>query len=71
MFETLMARAMRAAERRARERARALAGELDAALPNEIRAEARADGVLIAGRALRRRRTLDPALRWTLAGRIR
>ena len=68
MFETLEARAARAAERRARERARALADAFGTALPEDIRAEAGAEGVRLSGPGLGRRRALDAALRWTIAG---
>jgi hypothetical protein len=71
MFETLEARAARTAERRAKARAQALADAFGAALPKDIRVEADAEGVRLSGRALGRRRALDPALRWTIAGRGR
>jgi hypothetical protein len=68
MFETLEARAARAAARRAKQRAAALADELRPALPSDIRVEADQEGVRLSGPALRRRRALDAALRWTIAG---
>lgn len=71
MFETLEARAARAAARRARQRAAALADEMRAALPPDIRVEADLEGVRLSGPALGRRRALDAALRWTIAGTVR
>jgi hypothetical protein len=68
MFETLEARMARAATRRAGRRAAALAEEIRAALPQEIRVEADVAGVRLSGPALRRRRALEAALRWTIAG---
>lgn len=68
MFETLVQRAARAAERRAEKRAAALAGAMRAALPAEIEVEAVDAGVRLSGPALGRRRALEAALRWTIAG---
>ena len=68
MFETLEARAARAAERLARRRAAALADEMRAALPPDIRVEADREGVRLTGAALGRRRALEATLRWTIAG---
>jgi hypothetical protein len=68
MFETLEARAARAAARRARMRAAALADEMRAALPAEIEVAADEKGVRLSGPAVGRRRALDAALRWTIAG---
>jgi hypothetical protein len=68
MFETLEARAARAAARRARQRAARLAEELRVALPPDIEVEADVGGVRLSSPALRRRRALDAALRWTIAG---
>lgn len=68
MFETLEARAARAAARRARQRGAALAEEMRAALPPEIKVEADQESVRLSGPALRRRRALEAALRWTIAG---
>ena len=68
MFETLVARAARAAKRRADARAAALADEMRAALPAEIKVEADEARVRLSGPALGRRRALEAALRWTIAG---
>ncbi|HEV7661071.1 MAG TPA: hypothetical protein VGO55_14630 [Allosphingosinicella sp.] len=68
MFETLEARAARAATRRARQRAAALADEMRAALPPDIKVEADRESVRLSGLVLGRRRALDAALRWTIAG---
>ena len=68
MFETLEARVTRAAEQRARQRAAALAEEMRAALPSDIKVAADDGGVRLSDPALGRRRALDPALRWTIAG---
>jgi hypothetical protein len=68
MFERIVERARRRAEQRAalrREEIEQRAG----AVPG-VQAEAVADGVLLSGRALRRRLALEPALR-TLAERTR
>jgi hypothetical protein len=70
MFETLEARAARAAARLARRRAAALAEEMRASLPGDIAVAVDRDGVRLSGRALRRRRALDAALRWTIAGAV-
>jgi hypothetical protein len=71
MFDSLIARAGRAAERRAAERARLLAAALAGALPGDIAVAEDADGVRLMGRALKRRLALDPALKWTIVGLIR
>jgi hypothetical protein len=71
MFETLEARAAQAAARRAGQRAAALADDMRAALPRDVRVAADDRGVRLAGPALGRRRALDDALRWTIAGLAR
>jgi hypothetical protein len=71
MFENLEARATRTAARRARQRTEALADEMQAALPAGIRVEADDNGVRLSGAALGRRRALEAALRWTIAGLAR
>jgi hypothetical protein len=68
MFERLEARAARAAARRATARTAALAEALRAALPTDIGVGADGEGVRLSGPGLRRRRALEPALRWTIAG---
>jgi hypothetical protein len=68
MFEPLEARAAGAAARRARKRAAALADRMRAALPPGIDVAADDEGVRLRGPALGRRRSLDAALRWTIAG---
>lgn len=68
MFETLVARAARAAKRRADARAAALADEMRATLPAGIKIEADEAGVRLSGPALGRRRALEAAVRWTIAG---
>ncbi|HVQ09366.1 MAG TPA: hypothetical protein VMS43_13115 [Allosphingosinicella sp.] len=68
MFETLEARAARAAARHARMRAAALADEMRAALPADIEVAADEKGVRLSGPALGRRRALEAALRWTISG---
>ena len=68
MFENLEVRAARAAERRARERARTLADEMRSALPSDIDVVADDEGVRLSAPALGRRRALEAALRWTIAG---
>jgi hypothetical protein len=68
MFEILVVRAAQAAKRRADARAAALADEMRAALPADIEVEADATGVRLSGPALGRRRALQAALRWTIAG---
>jgi hypothetical protein len=68
MFETLEARVMRAAARRARQRIAAVADKMRAALPSAIRVEADRESVRLSGPALKRRRALEAALRWTIAG---
>jgi hypothetical protein len=68
MFENLEARAARVAERRARQRAAALADEMRAALPSDIRVATDGKGVRLSGPALGRRRALEAALRWAIAG---
>jgi hypothetical protein len=68
MFETLMLRAGRATKRRADARAAALAAEMRATLPAGIRVEADEAGVRLSGPALGRRRALEAAVRWTIAG---
>lgn len=71
MFETLMARAARAAERRAADRAQRIAGRLADALPDDVRVATDGNGVRLSGRALGRRLARDPALRWAIAELIR
>lgn len=71
MFESLMARAGRAADRYAAEQARRLAAALDEDLPSDIGIAVERDGVRLSGRALRQRLALDPALRWTIRESIR
>jgi hypothetical protein len=71
MFETLEARAARAAARLARRRAAALAEEMRAKLPGDIEVAADAVGVRLSGPALGRRRALEAALRWAIAESIR
>lgn len=71
MFELLTARAARAAERRAGEQAHRLAAEIGAAMPGDVKVAEDEEGVRLSGRALRRRLTLDPALKWTMTRLIR
>jgi hypothetical protein len=68
MFEGMIARAGRLAEARARARGRELAERLGEALPNGVRAEAEARGVLLSGKGLRRRIALDARLSQLIAG---
>jgi hypothetical protein len=67
MFERLTERAVRKAERRTQSRIDRLATEIEASLPAGIRCAAAPEGVRLSGRGLRRRFTLDPALRWLTA----
>lgn len=67
MFERLAARVLRKAERRARSNGERLAAALKAELPRGISAEAEEAGVILAGRALKRRFMLDPRLLWLMA----
>ena len=68
MFETLEARAARAAELRAAARTAELADRLRAILPTGISIEAGRDGVTVSGPGIARRFVLDASLRWTIAG---
>ena len=70
MFETLEARAARAAARLARRRAAALAEAMRAKLPGDLEVAADGGHVRLAGRGLGRRRALDAELRWTIAGSV-
>ncbi|HYI48672.1 MAG TPA: hypothetical protein VEX35_09420 [Allosphingosinicella sp.] len=70
MFETLEARAARAATLLARRRAAALAQEMRAKLPGEIEVAADGGDVRLSGPGLGRRRALDAELRWTIAGSV-
>lgn len=67
MFERLVMRVRASAERRAREQADALAQRIEALLPEGIEAARGEEGVILSGRALRRRLALDPRLRWLAA----
>jgi hypothetical protein len=71
MFEGMIARIGRLAEARARARARALAERLGDALPNGVKAEAEARGVLLFGKGLRRRIALDSRLSQLIAGLLK
>jgi hypothetical protein len=67
MFERLTDRGEKAAERRARARTDALAEQMKAEAPPGVTITLAARGVLLSGRALRRRFALEPALRWLTA----
>jgi hypothetical protein len=71
MFEGMIARVGRLAEARARARGRALAERLAEALPNGVRAETEARGVLLSGKGLRRRIALDSRLNQLIAGLLK
>jgi hypothetical protein len=71
MFAAMMARIERLAEARARTRSRELAERLAGALPKGVRAEADPRGVLLTGKALRRRIALDSRLSWLIAGLLK
>jgi hypothetical protein len=58
-------------ERRARARAEALAERLREALPDGVRAAAEEQGVVLAGRGLRRRFARDAGLRAAIAGALK
>jgi hypothetical protein len=67
MFERVFARVSRSAERRRRERIEMLAEHMRAAVPGDIEVEPAPEGVRLAGRDLKRRFALDPAMRWLTA----
>ncbi|HEX8532726.1 MAG TPA: hypothetical protein VF662_01000 [Allosphingosinicella sp.] len=67
MFERTLARIRVNADLRAAARIQALAERMEPALPRGVRAEPAPEGVLLSGRALRRRFALEPALRWLTA----
>jgi hypothetical protein len=67
MFERFAGRAERAGRQRARALTAALAERITAELPRGLEAEATEAGVLLSGKRLRARFTLEPALRWLLA----
>ena len=64
MFERIMDRVQRQTERKAEARVLELTERLRAQLPSGIEAEAAKGAVRLAGRSLKRRFTLEPALRW-------
>ncbi|HEY0113530.1 MAG TPA: hypothetical protein VGB59_10315 [Allosphingosinicella sp.] len=68
MFERLMMGAAAMAERRAAARRARLAGSLRGEVPRGVSAEEAGEAVVLAGRGLKRRFALDPALRWFLSG---
>lgn len=70
MFERLAERVRRRAEARARERSQALAAQLRRELPAGIDASASDEGIVLTGRALRRRFVLERELLW-LMGRLK
>lgn len=70
MFERLAERVRRRAQARARERSEALAAQLRRELPAGIDASARDEGIVLTGRALRRRFALERELLW-LTGRLK
>ncbi len=67
MFERLAERVRRRAEARARERSQAMAAQLREELPPGIDARASEDGIVLSGRALRRRFALERELLWLVA----
>ncbi len=67
MFERLAERVRRRAEARARERSQAMAAQLRAELPPGIDARAGEEGIVLSGRALRRRFALERELLWLVA----
>jgi hypothetical protein len=68
MLEGLTERAGAMAKRRAEVRILVLTDRLKAALPEDIEVGPEEEGVVLKGRGLQRRFTLDGALRWILAG---
>lgn len=71
MFERLMMQGAALAERAARRRRSELAEALRPQAPAGVEVSEGEDGVALAGRGLRLRFALDPALRWLAAGRRR
>ncbi len=71
MFDTLEARAARAADARVTERTAMLAELLRAILPPGTSVEAGDEGVIVSGRGIGRRVMLDSSLRWTIAGLVK
>lgn len=67
MFDRITRRAEAAAAERARVRARGLADRVRAELPRGIEADAVNGGLVLVGRALKRRFALNPMLRWLFA----
>jgi hypothetical protein len=67
MMERLIAAAAQAARRRARARIARLAGRLRPMLPPGVEVREEPEGVRLAARGLRRRRVIEPGLRWLLA----
>lgn len=68
MFETLTRKVEALAARRAAARRLEVAEQLRAALPRSVSADVETNGISLAGRGLKRRFVLDPALRWIAAG---
>ncbi|MEA3042316.1 MAG: hypothetical protein QOH47_154 [Sphingomonadales bacterium] len=68
MFAALIARIEQRAEAQALARGRELAERFAEALPEGVRAEAEARGVVLSGRRLRRRLALDMRLSRLIAG---
>ncbi len=68
MLEAVQARLLRIARQRTQARARAVLERLRGALPADVSIQGTPDGAIVAGRGLKRRFALDPALRWLLAG---
>ena len=71
MFERLRIEGAALAERAARRRRRALAESLGAEAPAGVRVSEDGESVVLAGRGLRRRFALEPALRWLIPGQAR
>lgn len=68
MFETLAARAERAARRRARALSTELAARIEGQRLRGLTVVVDEDGVRLSGRGLGRRFALEPALRWLIMG---
>ena len=68
MLERLMIHGAALAERAARERRSSLAQALREEAPEGVTVEEEADAVALAGRGLRRRFAIEPALRWLVPG---
>ncbi len=68
MLKAVEARLLQIAQRRTQARARAVLERLRGALPADVSTQESPDGAIVAGRGLKRRFALDPALRWLSAG---